>query len=132
MSEGLNEAELGAGLAPTPGYVYAQVVGSQLFVAGQVPLDGDGELVGRGDPARQAVACLENLRTLIELHGFAIGDIRHLPIHVVGPHQHLLDAWSAVVDWFDGPVPPATLLGAHLLGHTDQLVEIDATIIADR
>lgn len=32
--------------------------------------------------------------------------------------------------WFgDGGVPPATLLGAHLLGFDRQLVEVDATVI---
>ena len=125
----MNDDEHGAGLAPTPGYRYAEVVGDQLHVAGQVPLDADGSLVGPADPARQARACLDNLRTLLGVHGFGLGDVRHLTIHVVGAHENLLAAWDAVRDWFDGDVPPATLLGAHLLGYTDQLVEIDATIV---
>ncbi|MEM9565473.1 MAG: RidA family protein [Actinomycetota bacterium] len=127
----MNAAELQAGLVQSPGYRYAERVGQQLFVAGQVPLDGDGDLVGPDDPAAQAVACLENLRTLLGVHGCSVADVRQLTIHVVGPHQHLLDAWAAVRDWFDGSVPPATLLGAHLLGFGGQLVEIDATVITD-
>jgi hypothetical protein len=63
------------------------------------------------------------------VHGFTTDDIRHLTVHVVGPHQNLLGAWNAVTAWFDGSVPPATLLGAHLLGHAHQLVEIDATVV---
>lgn len=125
----MNDAELEAVLAPTPGYRYAEVVGHQLFVAGQVPLDREGTLVGPDDAAAQARACLDNLRTLVELHRFAITDVRHLTIYVVGEHQRLLDAWGAVTDWFDDGVPPATLLGVNLLGHSDQLVEIDATIL---
>jgi enamine deaminase RidA (YjgF/YER057c/UK114 family) len=124
----VNDDETAAGLAPTPGYRYADRSGSQLFVAGQVPLDGEGVLVGLGSPEAQASQCLDNLRTLVELHGFTIGDVRQLRIYVVGPHQHLLDAWGAVVGWFAGDVPPATLLGVHMLGYTDQLVEIDATV----
>lgn len=127
----MNDAELAAGLAPTPGYHYASRVGDQLFVAGQVPLDGEGGLVGADDPAAQATQCLENLDTLLRVHGFDDDHIRHLTIHVVGEHQNLLDAWKAVTVWFDRPVPPATLLGAHLLGHVGQLVEIDATILRD-
>lgn len=84
--------------------------------------------MGRGSPAEQAALCLDNLRTLLTVHGFTISDVRQLTIYVVGPHEHLLGAWGAVVDWFTGPVPPATLLGVHLLGHTDQLVEVDVTI----
>ena len=129
--ESINEAELAAGLAPTPGYRYASVVADELFVAGQVPLDRDGDLIGRDDPAAQATACLDNLRTLIGVHDFDLADIRHLTIYVVGEHQHLLDAWRAVTEWFAAPVPPATLLGVNLLGHADQFVEIDATIRRD-
>lgn len=128
---GVSEAELDAGLAPTPGYRYAERVGSQLFVAGQVPLDGRGQLVAVGDPAGQATACLDNLRTLLEVHDFAVADIRRLVVYVVGEHQHLRDAWRAVTGWFDTDVPPATLLGVNLLGYVDQLVEVDATIVAD-
>ena len=131
MSENktMNEPEMAAGLAATPGYHYADVVGDQLFVAGQVPQRADGDLVGIGEPATQATACLDNLRTLIELHGFSIDHVRHLTVHVVGEHQNLLDAWGAVTAWYPDGVPPATLLGAHRLGFTEQLVEIDATIV---
>lgn len=125
----MNEREIEAGLAPTPGYRYADVVGDRLFVAGQVPLDAHGSIVGKDDPAAQATACLGNLDVLLGVHGFTMADIRHLTIHVVGEHEHLLSAWTAVVAWFDAEVPPATLLGAHLLGHRHQLVEVDATIM---
>ncbi len=127
-SDEINAAEVAAGLAATPGYRYADRVGDRLIVAGQVPLGGTGELIGRDGAALQATACLDNLRTLLDVHSFVVDDIRHLTVYVVGEHQHLDDAWSAVTEWFAGPVPPATLLGVHLLGHTDQLVEIDATI----
>lgn len=129
--EGVNLAELAAGLAPTPGYRYASSVGDQLFVAGQVPLDSDGDIVGRDDAATQARTCLDNLRTLVDVHHFALDDIRHLTIYVVGVEQHLLEAWRAVTEWFRGPVPPATLLAVNLLGYREQLVEIDATVRRD-
>lgn len=125
----MNEAEVDAGLAVTPGYRYAELAGGQLLVAGQVPQDSAGRIVGPDDPAAQAVACLENLRTLIGVHNHAIEDVRRLVIYVVGDRQNLTDAWSAVSSWFDGEVPPATLLGVNVLGHDGQLVEIDARII---
>lgn len=125
----MNERELEAGLAPTPGYRYATVVGDELFVAGQVPLDAGGGLAAVGDPAGQAHRCLENLRILVDAHGFSTDDVRHLSVLVVGKHQHLLDAWAAVVAWWTGSVPPATLVGVNRLGYRDQLVEIDARIV---
>jgi enamine deaminase RidA (YjgF/YER057c/UK114 family) len=121
--------EVAAGLSPPPGYRYAERVGDQLLVAGQVPLDSTGTLVGPGDPARQATACLDNLRTLVGVHGFSIDDVRRLTIYVVGEHDHLLAAWGAASTWFGRELPPATLLGVHLLGYPDQLVEVDAVVI---
>ena len=98
-------------------------------MAGQVPLDADGALVGLDDAAAQATLCLDNLRRVIEVNGFAATDIRHVTVYVVGEHQNLLDAWDAVTAWFSMDVPPATLLGVNLLGYDQQLVEVDATIV---
>ncbi len=125
----MNEVELAAGLAPTPGYRYAQRVDNQLFVAGQVPHDAQGRLVGPHDAHAQAVQCLANLRLLLPLHGFAWTDICRLVVYVAGEPPHLQQAWRAVTAAFEGGVPPATLLGVAQLGHAGQLVEIDATVV---
>ena len=124
----MNQQENDAGLATAPGYRYANLLGDQLLVAGQVPRDRSVDLVGAADPAVPATSCLDNLRTLRNVHDFAEADIRRVIVYVVGEHQNLLDAWSTVTEWFAGDVPPATL-GVHLLGHSAQLVEIDATVV---
>jgi enamine deaminase RidA (YjgF/YER057c/UK114 family) len=125
----MNTREIQAGLAITPGYQYAQQVGNQLFVAGQVPHDVNGNLVGLDSPHSQASQCLKNLRILMNLYGFSDRDIRQLKLYVVGDQANLTAAWQAVTEWFDNTVPPATLLGVNLLGHENQLVEIDAMIV---
>lgn len=125
----MNERERAAGLAPTPSYRYADRVGDHLFLAGQVPLDGNGGMVGPGDVRAQAEQCLRNLLAVVEANGFTTRDIRRLTVHVVGPHEHLTWAWEVVTRWFTGDVPPATLLGAADLGYRGQLVEIDATVL---
>lgn len=122
----MNEAEHGAGLAATPGYRYADVVGDELFVAGQVPHDADGSLVGDGAAGEQADRCLTNLFRLLDVHGFERDQVRRLVIYVVG--DDLAGAWKSVRARFDGEVPSAALLGVARLGHLGQLVEIDATI----
>lgn len=123
-----NAKEEAAGLAPTPGYRYADVVGHRLVLAGQVPHDAAGDLVGPGDVAAQARQCLANLRTVVSVHGFEWTDIRRLTVYVVGDEDDLSAAWAEVVLGFDGAVPPATLLGVALLGHSGQHVEIDADV----
>jgi enamine deaminase RidA (YjgF/YER057c/UK114 family) len=125
----MNEAEYAAGLPATPKYRYADQVGNQLFVAGQVPQDGEGQIVGVDDPAAQATQCLDNLQKILSVHGFAASDIHRLVVYVVGEQANLGVAWSAVRAWFSDDVPPATLLGVARLGYGGQLVEIDATVI---
>lgn len=130
----MNELERAAGLAATPGYRYAEVVGDELHLAGQVPHDSDGRLVGAGDVAEQTGQCLANLFALVHAHGFTRDDIRHLTVYVVGSQEHLSAAWRAVTEAFDPAtgVPPATLLGVNLLGHVGQAVEIDARVVRGR
>lgn len=125
----MNEAEREAGLAVTPGYRYAEKVGNQLFVAGQVPHNADGQLIGIDDPKAQSHQCLDNLLKLLAVHGYSVSDIRQLVIYVVGQRSSLVQAWTAVEEKFSEGVPPATLLGVTTLGHEGQLVEIDATVI---
>ncbi len=124
----MNENELAAGLAPTPNYRYADRVGDRLFLAGQVPLDSQGTLHGPDDIAAQTTQCLNNLQSVVNANGFSMTDVHHLTIHVVGERSALSEAWAAVTTFFNGNVPPATLLGTTVLGYTDQLVEIDAHV----
>ena len=126
-----NEREEAAGLAPTPGYRYAEVVGRELFVAGQVPRDREGNVVEPGNARRQARQCLANLMTLLEVHGFEAGHVRHLRIYVVGGENALHDAWTGVTEWFEDDVPPATLLGVNELGYRGQVVEVEASVVRD-
>jgi len=127
----MNEAERAANLPPTPQYQYAQRVGNQLFVAGQVPHDALGQLVGPDDPYQQAMQCLRNLVAVLTVHGFAVSDVRRLVIYVVGEQANLSKAWNAVAEQFGGQVPPATLLGVARLGYIGQIVEVDATVLKE-
>ena len=122
----MNEREREEGLAPTPGYRYADLVGNRLLVAGQVPHDAQAQLVGEGDARAQTRQVLSNLFTLVATHGFERADIHRLVVYVVG--EELSAAWDEVRTAFGGEVPPATLLGVARLGHSGQLVEIDAHI----
>ncbi len=127
----MNKIEMQAGLPKTAGYLYAKQIGNQLHIAGQVPNDTAGEIVGDGDPFRQAEQCLSNLELLLKSYNFKKDDIQHLTIYVVGNQENLTNAWRAIKAVFPNGVPPSTLLGVALLGYEGQLVEIDATIIKE-
>jgi enamine deaminase RidA (YjgF/YER057c/UK114 family) len=122
----MNEHEKRAGLPLTDRYRYADVVGDRLYVAGQVPLNAEGRVAaGVRTQARQ---CLDNLELLVFVHGFTRKDVHQVRVYVAGDHTLLLEAWEAVAEWFESEVPPATLLGVAGLGHSGQLVEIDAWV----
>jgi len=126
----MNEEEVEAGLSETPGYRYAKRVGAQLHIAGQVPMNSEGELVGT-DPHSQVKACLANLERLLRCHEFVENDIQRLTLYVVGTQATLSEAWRAVREHFFDKVPPATLIGVAALGYKGQIVEIDAIIVRE-
>ena len=59
--------------------VYNQAIqvtgGSLLFVSGCVSVDGEGNLVGKGDPAAQMRQILTNIRTILEEAGAGLENV---------------------------------------------------------
>ena len=102
-----------------------------MFLAGQVPLDERGELVGRGDPVEQARRCLVNLERTLAAVGATPRDAIRTTVYVVASDQrHMGEVWRAVLDSDVGDVArtAATLVGVERLGYEGQLVEIEVTL----
>jgi enamine deaminase RidA (YjgF/YER057c/UK114 family) len=121
------------GLAEPPGYThYAATSGARLvFLAGQVPLDEHGELVGAGDHLAQTRQCLENLARMLEEVGATPQDAVRTTVYVVASEQrHMGEVWREILDSDGGDVAgtAATLLGVACLGYEGQLVEIEVTL----
>ncbi|MFJ4482277.1 RidA family protein [Streptomyces longwoodensis] len=120
------------GLFPPPRYSHASVVeaGTKLaFLAGSVPLDADGNLVGAGDPVRQAEQVIANLREQLGAVGSDLEHVLATEVYVVSSETAALSAvWDVVVASGLSTGPHAsTLLGVACLGYPGQLVEITAT-----
>lgn len=120
------------GLFPPPGYAHAAVVdaGERLaFMAGAVPLDADGALVGAGDLAAQTRQVVENLRTALTEIGSDLDRVVASTVYVVaGGQQDLDDVWDVVrAGGLSAGPHTSTLLGVSLLGYPGQLVEITVT-----
>jgi enamine deaminase RidA (YjgF/YER057c/UK114 family) len=127
------ERGLVPGLAAPPGYAhYAGVAGGRLvFLAGQVPLDERGELVGAGDPVAQARRCLENLDTTLRHLGASPSDAVRTTVYVATREQrHMGEVWNAILESEVGDVArtAATLVGVERLGYAGQMVEIEVTL----
>ncbi len=120
------------GLFPPPVYSHASVVeaGTKLaFLAGAVPLDADGKLVGEGDPVRQAEQVLANLGEQLRAAGSDFQHVVSTDVYVVSDDPAVLSRVWEVVEAGGLSIGPhsSTLLGVACLGYTGQLVEITAT-----
>ncbi|MEV4611929.1 RidA family protein [Kitasatospora sp. NPDC049258] len=121
-------------LFPPPGYAHTAVVeaGTRLaFLAGAVPLDADGQLVGPGDHVAQTRQVLANLESALHSIGSDLAQVVASTVHVVSPTPGALSEVWEVVDasgLADGP-HTSTLLGVSCLGYTGQLVEITVTAV---
>ncbi len=122
-------------LFPPPGYAHAAVVeaGTRLaFMAGSVPLDAAGKLVGEGDPVRQAQQVLANLDEALRAVGSDPTRVVASTVYVVGTEPGVLSqVWEVVRASELLTVEPhtSTLLGVTVLGYPGQLVEITATAV---
>jgi len=97
-----------------------------IFIAGQVPQDGKGDLVGKGDVEIQARQVLCNLQTAVEAAGGTVKDICKITIFVVGLDAAAYEAIARVrKDFFAGDYPASTLIEVKRLASPDWLIEIE-------
>ncbi|MFD3455604.1 RidA family protein [Streptomyces sp. NPDC058691] len=121
-------------LFPPPGYAHAAVVeaGARLaFMAGSVPLDAEGRLVGPGDPVAQTHQVLANLGEALRAVGSDLPSVVATTVYVVAHDPTDLGrVWEVVraCGLTEGP-HTSTLVGVACLGYTGQLVEITATAV---
>ncbi|MGW4022154.1 RidA family protein [Streptomyces sp. NPDC005009] len=121
-------------LFPPPVYSHVSVVeaGTRLaFLAGSVPLDAEGELVGEGDPVGQARQVIANLEEQLRAVGSDLGHVVATNVYVVSGEPAVLSAVWDVVEASGLSAGPhsSTLIGVACLGYAGQLVEITATAV---
>ena len=115
-------------------YAYAAVTdpGRMVFTAGACPLDGDGATVAVGDVAGQARQVMTNLVAALEGAGAGLGDVLKTTVYVATTERaDLVAAWDVVRAALGDHDAPSTLVGVTVLGHPDQLVEVEAIAVRD-
>jgi enamine deaminase RidA (YjgF/YER057c/UK114 family) len=121
-----------AGLAPPPEpYSHAIRCGDTLYIAGQVAFDEQNNVVGIGDPRRQAEQVWHNIRLAVEAAGGTLADVvkitiflkdvRHAPAEI-GVREQLFEL---------GRYPICTLVQVANLGLPDLLMEVDAIAVLE-
>ena len=110
------------------GYNHGIVTNGTFYMAGQVAMDSDGEIVG-DDIETQARKAYENVGILLDAIGKGFADIAKVTTHIVNPHDRYYDGYKDVYwETFDEPYPCHTVLGVHQLAHEEYLVEIEVEV----
>jgi enamine deaminase RidA (YjgF/YER057c/UK114 family) len=115
----------GTAWEPVVGYSRAVRVGVWVHVSGTTATDEAGEIVGVGDPGRQAEQALANIAAALAKAGASLEHVVRTRIYVVDIGQ-----WEAIGrahgKVFGAIRPAATMVEVRRLIHPDMLVEIEA------
>ncbi|HEU5006558.1 MAG TPA: RidA family protein [Jatrophihabitantaceae bacterium] len=119
-------------LHKTAGYAHVTIVdsGRVATLAGQCPLNRDGELVGSGDLIAQVDQVVMNAKIALLAVGARPDDVIRSVIYVVSDDPGVLGmAWGRLTssDLAAAFTSASTLVGVAALGYRGQLVEVDLT-----
>jgi enamine deaminase RidA (YjgF/YER057c/UK114 family) len=112
---------------------YSHVVevkgGRTLYIAGQVAVDKDGNLVGRGDFRAQVKQVFENLKARLEEGGAAFKDVVKLNYYLTDASdvQALRDIRNSYLNT-ENP-PASTLVVVKQLVREEYLIEVEAVAV---
>lgn len=111
----------------TTGYSHAiKKSGTPVFIAGQVALDKDNNLVGAGDIAAQTDQVFQNLKAVVEACGGTTADIVKITVFVTDLKYRPAIAEARQKYFPDGVYPASTFLVVSSLATPQFLVEIEA------
>ena len=115
---------------PIVGYSRAIRVGKIVHVSGTTATDSEGKLVGIGDPGKQTVQALNNIRGALESVGSKLEDVVRTRIYVtdINRWEEVGKAHGAV---FKGIRPTTSMIEVKKLISPEILVEIEAEAILD-
>ena len=120
-------------LNPTSGFthVVAATGGKTVYVSGQVSVDRNAEVVGRGDMRAQVERTFENLAAALAAAGATFRDVVKITYFVVGlKPEHVAHVREVRGKYLDPVNPPASsLVGVAALVVPDWLIEIELVAV---
>lgn len=124
---------------PRPiGYSHGYEVqgGKTVYLAGQVAMDGRGQVVGRGDLVAQFRQVCQNLRAVVQARGGGLDDVVKLTIYVLSKAEYKArsrEIGAVYREYFGKRFPAMTLVEVKGLYDEDQgcLIEIEGIAVVD-
>lgn len=116
------------GMTQPKSYSHLVKYGDLMFIAGQVALDGDGNVIGEGDMAAQFRQVLENLKSILQSEGADFSDIVKITIFTTDIEKYI-EAAPLRSEYFGEHAPAGTLVQIERLARPVFLVEVEAIAI---
>jgi enamine deaminase RidA (YjgF/YER057c/UK114 family) len=98
---------------------------SVIFVAGQVPVAADGQLVGAGDFEAQVRQTFENLKTVLEESGASFENVVKLGVFMTDISR-IRDYGRIRAELMPGPAPASTAVQVGALAMPEMMIEVEA------
>ena len=123
----VNPPELGA---PPRSYSHAVTLAAPaklVYVAGQISLGPDGQVIGKGDMRRQCEQVFENVSTVLRASGAGWSDVIKMNAYMVGMSDENVAIFREVRSrYLAGGQPPAsTFVGVARLVNAELLIEVE-------
>ncbi len=123
-------------LSTPRGYTHVVTVegGKTVYIAGQVPTNQQGEVVGKGDLKKQIQQVYENIKIALKAAGADFSDVVKMTTYIVNYQPEHLPMLREVRSQYLSPTqPPAnTLLGVQSLFSADIWVEIEVIAVVKK
>jgi reactive intermediate/imine deaminase len=122
-----------ASVSTPNGYSHASIVDlgncKMVIISGQVPLDNQGNLIGRGDFKKQTEQVFVNIKNIVIEAGGTMDHVVKLGIYLVdiAEIQTLRDVRNKFINLKNPPA--STLVQVNKLFREDVLIEVEATAI---
>ncbi len=117
------------GMTQPTAYSHLVKVGNLMFLAGQVALDGEGNVVGAGDMKAQLRQVLENMKSVLASEGADFSNVVKINIFTTDI-EAFRGAASVRREYFGDHPPASTLVQIERLARPVFLVEIEAIAVA--
>jgi len=115
--------------------IYTQVVkasgGTMVYVAGTVPNDEQGNVVGKDDMAAQARMTWQNIGKSLEAAGATPSDVVKINTFVTDVAAYIEHGIPVLEGFFGDKRPISTLVEVSKLVNPDWMVEVEVTAIID-
>ena len=100
-------------------------VGNLVYVSGQIALEPDGTLVGKGDMTAQASRVFQNIEEVLQRVGGSLENVFKITAYLTDMARYA--QYSAVrTQAFKGRKPASTTVAVSALAFKDLLVEVEA------